>query len=128
MVHVKFKNFEKSEVMRDIVTERITEAVGRFPKGGPRIVVVTLGMENSPLKAGPDLFTVRTEVIGGRYHGVILEKAAHDIYVALAQTCEGLLERLNRHSDRLRTQALKQKRSFATSRRRESLKVSGTGK
>ncbi len=113
MIRVKFKNIEQSEIVEKVVVERITEAVTRFPKGQPRSVVVTLGMENSPTKAGPDLFKVRTEVIGGRYHGLILEKEASDLYKALANVTDRLLERLNRFSDRVRTKARKQRRVWA---------------
>lgn len=125
MIHVKFKNMEKSELAARIAIERITDAVTKFPKGNPKSVVVTLGMENSPKQAGPDLFKVRTEVIGGRYHGLILEKEAPDLYKALADVSDGLLERLNRFSDRLRTKARKQRREFASKRDMPSAKAEG---
>lgn len=117
MIQVKFKNLEKSDLVRKIAVDRISEAVERFPKGKPRSVVVTLEMENSPQKAGPDLFSGRTEVLGGRYHGLILEKSSDDLYVALADVSDRLLERFNRYSDRLRIKALKQKRQFASIQR-----------
>ena len=113
MVHVKFKNMEKSDIAKKIVSERIAESVGRFPKNHARTVIVTLEMENSPKQAGRDLFKVRTEILGGRYHGVILEKAGSDLYQALAEVNDGLLERLNRASDRLRTKSRKQRRQFS---------------
>lgn len=116
MVLVKFKNLEKSDNVKDIVEERISEAVERFPRGKPRMIVVTLAMENSPLKPGPDVFRVRTELFGGRYHGLILEKSADNLYSALASVCERLLERLNRFSDRLRMKALKQSRKLTSKR------------
>lgn len=118
MIHVKFKNMEKSELATNIVMERISESVSKFPKGLPKSVVVTLGMENSPKQAGPDLFKVRTEIIGGRYHGLILEKKAPDLYKALADVSDGLLERLNRFSDRVRTMARTQRRKFVSKRDR----------
>lgn len=116
MIHVKFKNLEKSELATSIAKERIADAVTRFPKGHARSVVVTLGMENSPKQSGPDLFTVRTEIIGGRYHGIIFEKEAPDLYLALAAVADGLLERFNRFSDRLRTKSRKQRREFESRR------------
>jgi ribosome-associated translation inhibitor RaiA len=112
MVHVKFKNMQKSELAVRIVKARITDAVARFPKGQARSVVVTLEMENSPKQAGPDLYKVRTEIIGGRYHGLILEKGGPSLYKALADVNDRLLERLNRISDRLRTKARKERREF----------------
>lgn len=116
MIHVRFKNLEKSELATTIAKERITDAVTKFPKGSPKSVVVTLGMENSPKQAGPDSFKVRTEIIGGRYHGLILEKEGPDLYKALADVSDGLLERLNRFSDRVRTKARKQRREFLSKR------------
>lgn len=116
MVQVKFSNMEKSETAIGIAKDRISEAIARFPKGQPRMVVVTLGMENSPRQAGPDLFKVRTEVIGGRYHGMILEKSASDLYLALAEVTGRLLERFNRFSDRIRTKDLKQRRKLSSRR------------
>lgn len=116
MINVKFKNMKRSELAKNIAIERIADAVTKFPKGRPKSVVVTLGMENSPTKAGPDLFKVRTEIIGGRYHGLILEKEASDLYRAVAEVSDGLLERLNRFSDRVRTKARRQNRKFASQR------------
>jgi len=127
MVHVKFRGMERSEVTQEVVTERISQAIERFPKGSPRHVVVTLGMENSPVKAGPDLFKVRTEIIGGKYHGLILEKSARDLYAALAQVADALLERINRFSDRLRVKALKDRRGLASKRRRASTATEDQG-
>jgi len=125
VIHVKFKNMEKSELATSIVEERISDAVTRFPKGQPKSVIVTLGMENSPKQGGPDLFKVRTEIIGGRYHGLILEKQAPDLYKALADVSDGLLERLNRFSDRVRTKARKQRREFGSKRNISSAKAEG---
>lgn len=125
MIRVKFKNLAKSEIIEEVARERIQEAVERFPKSHPRGVVVTVAMENSPLQRGPDLFTVKTEVVGGRYHGLILEKSAHDLYSALAKVCDALLERFNRFSDRMRTKSLKQRRGFASNRRRDWAAVQG---
>ncbi len=114
MIQVRFKNMESSAIAINIVRERIGEAVARFPNDRQRTVVVTLGMENSPTKRGPDLFKVRAEIIGGRYHGLILEKEAPDLYKALANVSDGLLERLNRFSDRLRIKARKQRRNLSS--------------
>ena len=115
MIQVKFKNMKKSELAVGIVKARILEAVTRFPKGGARSVIVTLEMENSPKQAGPDLYKVRTEIIGGRYHGLILEKDGPNLYKALADVNDRLLERLNRVSDRLRTKDRKKRREFISS-------------
>lgn len=102
MIRVVFKDMEKSELANQIVNDRLGEVLGRFPDALNSRVVVTLSMENSPEKAGPDLFRVKLRMERGRYSGILLEKAAPSLYVALADICEGLLERLNRFGDRTR--------------------------
>lgn len=99
---IVFKNLDRSELISDVARTRIHTALARFPKANPRSVCVTIGMENSPLQPGPDLFKVRVEIVGGLYHGVILEREAADPYDGIASLSDGLLERLNRYSDRLR--------------------------
>lgn len=113
MVRVIFKNLEKSDSVKEVAQERILDVLEKFPLARPRRVVVTLGMENAPTQAGPDVFKVRTEVIGGKYHGLILEKGAVDLYKAVALVREGLLERFNRFSDRARTKQRKERRALA---------------
>lgn len=102
MVDVKFRNMPETQLVRNVAIRRIEEAVARFPKSRPRVILVTLITENSAQKPGPDVYRARTEIVGGRYHGLILDKSAPDLYVALAGVVEGLLERLNRFSDKVR--------------------------
>lgn len=94
--------------------EKMLELIEKFPelKGGD--LQVTLSMENSPHQTGPDLFGVKVRVQGSSYHGVILEKKAPSLYVALADVAEHLLERFNRFSDKARVKNRNQERRFAT--------------
>ncbi|MBU6376059.1 MAG: HPF/RaiA family ribosome-associated protein [Bdellovibrionales bacterium] len=102
MIRIHFKNLDKSEMARDAVTERIQPIVEKFPDlYGSRIQII-LEMQNSPHQAGPDLFTVRLHVHGGRYDSVHLEKSASNLYLALADLVDYLLEKLNRFGDRMR--------------------------
>ena len=117
MVRIIFKNLEKSKAAKEVAEEKIQEVIEKFPLARPRRVLVTLGMDNSPAQAGQDVFKVRTEVVGGKYHGLILEKDATDLYKAVALVREGLLERFNRFSDRLRTKQRKELRSASPKRR-----------
>jgi ribosome-associated translation inhibitor RaiA len=102
MIQVIFKNLEKSELAKEVAIERLESVVERFPDLVASKIQVTLSMENSPIQAGPDVFTVKVHVGGGRYRGVTLQKSADHLYAALADVVEHLLERLNRFGDRHR--------------------------
>jgi ribosome-associated translation inhibitor RaiA len=102
MIQVNFKNLEKSELARELATERLETVIERFPDLAHSRVQITLSMENSPIQAGPDLFTVKVHFQGGRYAGITLQKSAPNLYAALADVVEHLLERLNRFGDRHR--------------------------
>ncbi len=113
MISVKFKNLEKSELAREAATERMEALVEKFPDLAPSKIQVTLEMENSPLQAGPDLFKVKVYVSRGRYDGVTYETSDSNLYVALAETVDHLLETLNRHGDRERVKKIKQARTVS---------------
>jgi ribosome-associated translation inhibitor RaiA len=106
-----FKNLEKSELAREVVAERLAMVFLRFPELPPEKTSITLSMENSPVKAGPDLFTVKFLCMGGKYKGVIMNKSAPTLYQALADLVDHLLERLNRFGDKKRIKNLKTKRA-----------------
>lgn len=112
MIQVIFKNLEKSELAKEVATERLETVVERFPDLAQSKIQVTLSMENSPIQAGPDLFGVKVHVIGGRYAGVTLQKSADHLYAALADVVEHLLERLNRYGDRHRVKERTQLRKL----------------
>ncbi len=102
MTHVKFKNLEKSEMLQMAVFERMEAIVEKFPDLSESKIQVTLEMDNSPHKPGPDLFRVKFHISGGRYDGITVEKTNSNIYVALAEVTDHMLEKLNRFGDRAR--------------------------
>jgi ribosome-associated translation inhibitor RaiA len=102
MVRVIFRNLEESELAKDITFERVQSIVDRFPELTKHKMSVTLSMDNSPLKPGPDLFKVKFLISGKKYKNIILEKSASSLYSALAVVVEQVLERLNRFGDRQR--------------------------
>lgn len=102
MILIKFKNLKKSELAKETVEDRIKPLVDKFPSLAECKIHVTLEMENSPFQAGPDLFKVRLFISKGRYKGIMIEKANSNLYIALADVAEHMLERLNRYGDRLR--------------------------
>jgi len=102
MIQVKFKNLEKSEMAREVVQERIEGLVEKFEDLNESKIQVTLEMENSRLQAGPDLLRVKAHILRGRYDGVIVEKSHSNLYIALAQVVDHMLEKLNRFGDKVR--------------------------
>lgn len=105
MIQIVFKHMQKSDLAKEATLDRIESIVDRFPDLEESRIFVTLSMENSPIKPGPDLFRVKVRVEGGRYRGVTMEKAASNLYVALADVVEHLQEKLNRFGDRSRVRA-----------------------
>lgn len=107
MIQIKFKNLEKSELAREAVEERVASLVDKFPDLGGGEILITLEMENSPSQAGPDFFKVKVYISSGRYKGVTVMKADANLYVALADVVDHMLEKLNRHGDRVRVKERK---------------------
>lgn len=109
MVTVVFKNLDKSALIKETVVTRLQDTMDRFPDLAGHRIIVTLSMENSPQQAGPDHFTVRVHVRGKKYRDVLIEKSAMNLYLALADVNEHLLERLNRMGDRARVKRRSQR-------------------
>lgn len=102
MIQILFKNLDKSELAKEAAVERLDLLRERFPDLQESRLKVTLGMENSPAQAGPDLFTVKVHCLGGRYKDLTIQKDAPSLYVALADVVDHLHEMLNRYGDRSR--------------------------
>lgn len=112
MIHVKFKGVDKSEIAIAAAQERVGSLVEKFPDLNDSKIQITLEMQNSPFQAGPDLFKVKVRVLDGRYSGITVEKADSNLYVALAEVVDHMLEVLNRFGDRVRVKQRKQARRF----------------
>ena len=112
MIQVKFKNLDKSEMAREAVQDRLEILSDKFPDLGQSKIQVTLEMENSPTQAGPDLFKVKIHVARGRYDGITIEKSDSNLYVALAEVSDHMLEALNRFGDRARVKERKRARNL----------------
>ena len=112
MIQIKFKKLKKSDILQSNVQNRIEALIEKFDDLSGSKIQVTLEMENSPAQAGPDYFKVKVHVSGGRYHGVTVEKADINVYVALADVVDHLLEVLNRFGDRSRVLERKRARGI----------------
>ena len=123
MIQIKFKNLDKSEMAREAVAERIESLVEKFSDLNSSRIQVTLEMENSPTHAGPDLFKVKLHVLKGRYDGITVEKEDSNLYVALADVADHMLEKLNRFGDKAR---VKERASARRIEREASDKISAS--
>lgn len=112
MTKIVFKNLEKSQLAMQITEERFNSVYERFPDLINSSIHITLSMENSPSKAGADEFRVRFHCRSGKYKNVLLEKSSTNLYTALAETVEHLLERLNRNGDKTRIKKIKSERDL----------------
>jgi ribosome-associated translation inhibitor RaiA len=112
MISITFKNLEKSELAQEEVYNRIEPLIDKFPSLKESKIQITLEMDNSPTQPGPDLFSVKFQAFGGRYDGVRVEKSHSNLYIALADVAEHLLEKINRFGDKNRVTERKQARNF----------------
>jgi ribosomal subunit interface protein len=102
MIRVNFKNLEPSDLVRTAVSERLEPVVAKFPDLIEKRIDVTVEMHNSRTQAGPDLYAVKLQVREGRYRGILITKEAGNMYAALAELADNLLEQLNRFGDKAR--------------------------
>jgi ribosome-associated translation inhibitor RaiA len=111
MLKVVFKNVESSSATRKVIQERFDRWINKFPDLIDHSVTVTAERLNSRTQPGPDLFLARVLITGEKFKDLCLQKESPDLYAALAQIDEGILELLNRAGDKARV------RSRATARR-----------
>lgn len=116
MIRIIFRNLDRSELAKEAVMERMDQLIKKFPDLDGCLLNVTLEMQTSPLKAGPDNFSVKVRVATGRYKGLTLTKTASSLYLALADVVEHLLEALNRFGDRARVHSRSREREFVEER------------
>lgn len=102
MIKVTFKNLTKSDIVVAAIEQRVKAIRSKFPNLNVSDILVLAEMKNSPLQAGPDLFTISLEIRRGVYQGVRVERSAPNLYRALSDLFELLLLKLNRVSDRAR--------------------------
>ena len=114
MIRVIFRKLEKSELARSIVIERVESLIEKFNELSDSNITVTLDMDNSPLQAGPDVFKAKIFISTGKYKGVTLTKSDSNLYKAVADLVEHMLEKLNRKGDRdrVRKRTVARKLSF----------------
>lgn len=112
MVRVVFKNLEKSEFIQELVREKISHSLAKFPELENATTTITVGMENSQFRAGPDIFQVRLILLSRGLKPIVLEKEAASPYQAAALLSDRLFEVLHRAFDRRRERLRSEKRRW----------------
>jgi len=107
MIQVQFKNLESSDLIRAIAAERIHAVISKFPQLSKTTVTVTLEMENSPAQPGADLFSVKVHFRERRHKSLTIKKSSTELYSALAEVAEHLLETIHRFEERDRSKRRK---------------------
>ena len=109
MLKIVFKNMESSQLAKDVIQERISPVIDKFPSLQGHRITLTIEMENSPKQAGPDLFTVSSMVSGKTFKALKIKRCSGNFYHATAELADGLNELLGRENDRLIKSLKKQK-------------------
>ncbi len=112
MIKVTFKNLKKSNLAEKVVLEKMNLLVEKFPELEKNSIQLTLSMDNSKIQAGPDEYGIKVQIKGKKFEGLILEKRAKSLYLAMAMAYEALLELLNRRIDKIRVKSRTQLRKI----------------
>ncbi len=112
MIKVVFKKIEQSSMTKDLVTSRIEEVMEKFPDLKNHSIKALVYADNTAVQAGPDVFGIKFMLDGKKFKKLILEKKGRNLYVALAELCDSLLERLNRRNDKDRARKRQQKQTI----------------
>ncbi len=90
MTNVIYKNLDKSEAFTKSVNDKLDTLKYKFPELQKNSIRVTINMDNSPVKPGQQLFSVKFCINNGRYKGLTLRKSATCLYTALSIASEKL--------------------------------------
>lgn len=107
---IVFKNLEHSDLVKQFVEDRFEPLTEKFPHLRSHKMTITLEMENSPVKPGRDSFSARVLVDGRKFRGLNFTRTSPNLYAAIAESVDGMLELLNRAGERYRVRSRKQTR------------------
>lgn len=91
-----FKNINRSEFVKVVATDRVTELLNKYPELKNHDVSMTFSMDNSPRQKGPDSFAVKILMRGKKIKNLILEKRDTNLYGALAKALASLSEKMSK--------------------------------
>lgn len=112
MVKVVFHNLEKSNLVRGVVTDLVESTLSKFPRTERAHVDIFVSMENSPVHAGPDQFSVKLVMSQKGMKPIILTKSAENLYQAASLVSDRLLEALHRAFEKRRERRRESARHF----------------
>lgn len=112
MIQLKFKNLKRSDFLAQSVHDRFQPLIDKFDDLKESPIKIVLEMENSPIQVGPDFFKVKLYISQGRFAGIKVEKSNSNLYVAIAEVVDHMLEVLNRFGDRERVKQIKKARQI----------------
>lgn len=107
---IVFKNLEHSDLVKQFVEDRFEPLAEKFPHLRSHKMTITLEMENSPVKPGRDSFSARVLVEGRKFRGLNFTRSSPNLYAAIADSVDGMLELLNRAGERYRVRSRRQTR------------------
>ena len=62
MIQILFRRFDKSEIVKETIHEKIEPILEKFPELQKERIVFTLSMLNSRTQADPDLFRIMVKI------------------------------------------------------------------
>lgn len=112
MVKVVFKNLAKSEMIRDIVMNRVEKTMAKFLDLEKVSSTVIVAREHSHEHTGVDWFSVKLLIAGKGLKPIVLEKRAEGLYQALAMVSDRALEILHRSIEKSRFENRHERRKW----------------
>lgn len=112
-MNIVFKNGLESEFVKNAMTEHMEHLQEKYPELENTEATVTLRMENSPLQAGADSYTVKIRLNGGRrIRGVSLQKRAKTFYEAVNNAFHSMARKVSKKISKRRTINRNRRRQF----------------
>src|SRR5580704_1892713 len=112
MLKVVFRNLAKSEFMKDIIDEKVGHVLEKFPDLVNSATTVVVGMQNTPMHAGPELFRIKLILKSRGLKPIVLEKHSDNAYQAAAMLADRLFEVLHRAIERRREKLRLQRKKW----------------
>jgi ribosome-associated translation inhibitor RaiA len=101
MFKIVFKNMKSSTLISANLHNRLGPVLEKYPYLKRHRVTVTIEMENSPLHAGPDFYSISVMLTGKTFKDLRMKKSSDNIYLVVSDLTEGLTGYLSRTHERL---------------------------
>lgn len=101
MVKVIFKNLKKSDFIQNILADKISHVLEKFPEMRSAVATVSVEMENSPQHVGKDDFRIKLTMFS-KGKPIVIQKESSNLYQAAAVLSDRLFEVLHRTVEKKR--------------------------